>query len=199
MVRCAMQFLIQYLENFIEINQDDLQLINNLFHKRVYAKGEDIFSAGEICQTLYYISQGAVRTYSITSEGKDLTWGVSYNKNGKQLNHFAGDYVSYLTQTPSNFFIETLDDCIIYKAKLSEIDTLYASDIKWMSLGKKISDGYLIRIGQNTQMLRQLTAKEKYILMKEIEPLYEEILPDYQYATLLGITPQSLSRIKSQI
>jgi len=194
-----MQFLIQYLENLIEINPDDVQLIEKLFHKRVYAKGEDVFRAGEVCQMLYYVSQGVVRTYSITSEGKDLTWGISYNKDGKQLNHFAGDYVSYLTQTPSNFFIETLDDCIIYEAKLSEIDALYASDIKWMSLGKKISDEYIIKIGQSAQMLRQLTAKEKYILMKEIEPLYEEVLADYQYATLLGITAQSLSRIKSQI
>jgi len=194
-----MQFLIQYLGNLIEINQDDLQLIDKLFHKRVYAKGEDIFKAGEVCQTLYYVSQGVVRIYSITSEGKDLTWNICYNKGGKQLNHFAGDYVSYLTQTPSNFFIETLDNCIIYEAKLSEIDALYASDIKWMSLGKKISDGHLIRIGQSTQMLRQLTAKEKYILMKEIEPLYEEVLADYQYATLLGITAQSLSRIKRDL
>jgi len=194
-----MQFLIHYLENLTKINLEDLRLLNTLFSKRVYAKDEEIFSAGEVCQTLYYVSRGIVRTYSITSEGKDLTWGISYNKDGKQLNHFAGDYVSYLTQTPSNFFIETLDDCILYEAKLSEIDALYASDIKWMSLGKKISDEYLIKIGQNAQMLRQLTAKEKYILMQKIEPLYEEVLPDYQYATLLGITPQSLSRIKSQL
>jgi len=194
-----MQFLIHYLENLTKINLEDLRLLNTLFSKRVYAKDEEIFSAGEVCQTLYYVSRGIVRTYSITSEGKDLTWGISYNKDGKQLNHFAGDYVSYLTQTPSNFFIETLDDCILYEAKLSEIDALYASDIKWMSLGKKISDEYLIKIGQNAQMLRQLTAKEKYILMQKIEPLYEEVLPDYQYATLLGITPQSFSRIKSQL
>ena len=194
-----MQFLIHYLENLTKINLEDLRLLNTLFSKRVYAKDEEIFSAGEVCQILYYVSRGIVRTYSITSEGKDLTWGISYNKDGKQLNHFAGDYVSYLTQTPSNFFIETLDDCILYEAKLSEIDALYASDIKWMSLGKKISDEYLIKIGQNAQMLRQLTAKEKYILMQKIEPLYEEVLPDYQYATLLGITPQSFSRIKSQL
>ncbi|RUM65750.1 MAG: hypothetical protein DSZ05_05495 [Sulfurospirillum sp.] len=92
-----------------------------------------------------------------------------------------------------------MDDCIIYEAKLSQIDALYASDIKWMSLGKKISDEYIVKIGQNAQMLRQLTAKEKYILMKEIEPLYEEVLADYQYATLLGITAQSLSRIKRDL
>lgn len=194
-----MQFLKEYLQNLVEMDEDDFKLLDTLFHKRIYPKGKDIFSAGEVCQKLYYVSQGVLRTYSITSEGKDLTWGISYNKDGKQLNHFASDYVSYLTQNPSNFFIETLEECTLYEANLADIDTLYASDIKWMGLGKKISDIYLIKIGQNAHMLRQLTAKEKYLLMKEIEPLYETVLADYQYATLLGITPQSLSRIKRDV
>jgi len=54
----------------------------------------------------------------------------------------------------------------------------------------------LVTIYQRMKMMNRLTAKEKYELMKEIAPIYEEVLPDYQFTTVLGIAPQSLSRIK---
>ena len=64
------------------------------------------------------------------------------------------------------------------------------------NFAKYLLNAQLITVFQRTQMMQRLTAKEKYELMKEIAPVYEEVLPDYQYATVLGITPQSLSRIK---
>jgi len=152
-----------------------------------------------VCQKLYYISSGVVRVYSLSTEGKDHTWMVNYNKNGYQLDPFSADIVSYLTKTESTFFIETLEDCIIYEADFAALDKLYASSLKWMTLARNILNTQLITVVQRTQMMQRLTAKEKYLLMKQIAPIYEEVLPDYQYATVLGITPQSLSRIKSSL
>ena len=57
----------------------------------------------------------------------------------------------------------------------------------------------LITTIQSFEMMKRLTAKEKYELMKVIAPVYEEVLPDYQFATFLGIAPQSLSRIKNNL
>ncbi|MCB4780984.1 MAG: Crp/Fnr family transcriptional regulator [Sulfurovum sp.] len=192
-----MQFLRQYIESMIEIDDDEWQMVQALFTKKEYKKGEELFCAGEICQELLYVSSGALRVYSITTEGKELTWMVSYQKDGYQLDPFSGDYVSFLTQEESTFFIEALEDSTIYRANWLELNKIYESDIKWMSLAKKISDAQLITIAQRSRMMNRLTAKEKYQLMKKIAPIYEEMLPDYQYATVLGITPQSLSRIKN--
>ena len=192
-----MTFLKQYVEAMIEIDESDWEKVTALFTKKEYAKGQELFSAGKVCQTLYYISSGAVRVYSLSTEGKDLTWMLNYNKDGYQLDPFSGDIVSYLTQTESTFFIETLEDCVIYEANFAELDKLYASSLKWMTLARNISDRQLVTVAQRVQMMKRLTAKEKYELMKVIAPIYEEVLPDYQFATVLGITPQSLSRIKN--
>ena len=192
-----MKFLRQYIEAMIEIDDNEWNKVTSLFTKKEYAKGEEIFSAGEVCQNIYYLSSGVLRMYSISTEGKDLTWSVNYHKNDYQLDPFSGDYVSYLTQNESTFFIQTLADCTVYVASFSELDKLYESDIKWMILAKKISDNQLVTLVQRIEMMKRLTAKEKYFLMKKIAPIYEEVLPDYQFATVLGITPQSLSRIKN--
>jgi len=192
-----MKFLRQYIEAMIELDDNDWQKVTALFSKKEYAKGEALFSAGEICQKLYYISTGVVRVYSLSTEGQDNTWMVNYNKNGYQLDPFSADIVSYLTNTESTFFAETLEDSVIYEADFAALDKLYASSLKWMTLSRNILNQQLIIMVQRTQMMQRLTAKEKYLLMQKIAPIYEEVLPDYQYATVLGITPQSLSRIKN--
>jgi len=194
-----MKFLRQYIESIADISDNEWELVTTLFTKKVYAKGEEVFSAGEVCEKLCYVSSGVLRVYSISTEGKDLTWMLNYNKDGKNLDPFSGDMVSYLTQKESNFFAEALEDTIVYETSFAQLDKLYASSLKWMTLSRDILNLQLITIAERSQMLQRLTAKEKYLLMKEIAPIYEELLPDYQYATVLGVTPQSLSRIKRDL
>lgn len=164
-----------------------------------YNKGQEIFAAGEVCQKIYYISHGVARAYSVDLEGKDRTWAVHYNQNGYQLDPFAGDYISYLTQGESQFFCETLEECTVYVANFEALDRLYASELKWMTLARKISDMQLITIVQRMQMLKPLDATAKYKLLKEIAPVYEEVLSNAQFASVLGIAPQSLSRVKGKL
>jgi len=194
-----MKFLRQYIEAMIEIDDNDWAKLTALFSKKEYAKGDMLFKAGEVCQKLYYISSGVVRMYSISTEGKDYTWMVNYHKEDYQLDPFSGDIVSYLTQTESTFYAETLEDCILYEADFEALYKLYASSLKWMTLSRDILNQQLITMFQRNQMMKHLTAKEKYLLIQKIAPVYEEVLPDYQFATVLGITPQSLSRLKSQL
>jgi CRP-like cAMP-binding protein len=194
-----MKFLRAYIEEKIEINDDEWERVVSLFTKKVYAKGTEIFSAGEIHENIYYVSEGIFRMYMIDTEGKDITWGLNYHQKDEVLDPFSADYVSYLTQSESDIFCEALCDCVVYTVKFNELDRLYESGLKWMKLGKIISDSQIVTLIERTKMMSRLTAKEKYLLMKNVAPMYERILPDYQYATVLCITPQSLSRIKRGI
>jgi len=194
-----MNFLRAYIEDKIIIDDKDWQKVESLFKKVEYRKAEEICSAGEVCQNLYYISNGSARSYSIDLEGKDSTWAVHYRKNDYTLDPFAGDYISYLTQSESQFFCEALEDSTVYVADFSALDRLYESELKWMTLARKISDMQLITIVQRMQMLKPLDATAKYKLLKEIAPVYEEVLSNAQFASVLGIAPQSLSRVKGQL
>ena len=191
-----MQYLRQYIEDKITIDDNDWQKVEALFTRVEYSKGQEIFTAGEVCQKIYYVSEGIARIYSIDLEGKEKTFAVNYNQNGYQLDPFSGDYISYLTQGESQFFCEALEDSTVYVADFSALDRLYESELKWMTLARKISDMQLITIVQRMQMLKPLDATAKYKLLKEIAPVYEEVLSNAQFASILGIAPQSLSRVK---
>jgi len=194
-----MQYLREYIEEKITIDDNDWQKVETLFTRVEYNKGQEIFAAGEVCQKIYYVSHGVTRAYSVDLEGKDKTWAVHYNQNGYQLDPFSGDYISYLTQRESQFFGEALVDSVVYVADFSALDRLYESELKWMTLARKISDMQLITIVQRMQMLKPLDATAKYKLLKEIAPVYEKVLSNAQFASVLGIAPQSLSRVKGNL
>ena len=194
-----MKFLRAYIEEKIEINDDEWERVASLFTKKVYAKGTEIFSAGEIHENIYYVSEGIFRMYMIDTEGKDIIWGLNYHQQDEVLDPFSADYVSYLTQRESDIFCEALCDCVVYVVKFEDLDRLYESGLKWMKLGKIISDSQIVTLIERTKMMSRLTSKEKYLLMQNVAPMYERVLPDYQFATVLGITPQSLSRIKREM
>ncbi len=194
-----MQFLRAYIENKIDIDESEWQKVCTLFSKTTYKKGVEFHSAGEICKKLYYLSSGTVRTYTINSNGKESTLGVHHHDNTEQLRLFMGDYISYLDDSASMIFCECLEDCVVYEAEYASLDVIYESDLKWMKLARKISEHLLVEIAKVMQSTRQFSAKERYIYIQNISPIYEKVLTDYQLASLLGITPQSFSRMKKSL
>ena len=85
------------------------------------------------------------------------------------------------------------------EANFEALDRLYESSFNFMKLGLKIHQEQTALLVQRIKMFKNLTATEKYLMMKSVAPMYEEMLANHQFATVLDITPQSLSRIKKEL
>ena len=200
MLRYAMEFLKQYAQSIVDISEDEWQAIAQFYTLKKFKKGELIFRAGEVCQHSYYLSKGRARSYGIDAYGKDFTWTVHINDQKEDIhNVFLGDYVSLISKEESDIFCEALDECSVYIADYSKIEALYESGYKWMKLAKIVAESHFVFLAKYQRMLKRLDAKDRYLALKSFAPIYEKVLPDYQYASLLDITPQSLSRIKKEL
>ncbi len=191
-----MEFLRAYIEDKIDIDESKWQAIASLFTKTTYQKGEEIYSGG-VCYKLSYLSEGVARSYMLTTDGKEITLGVHYRKEDETIDPFIGDYISYLDGSESAIFCEALGDCVVYEADFSKLELFYESDIKYMKLARKISDTLLVTIAKRIRETMRYSAKEKYSFVQSLSPIYEKFLTDYQLASMIGITPQSFSRLKN--
>jgi CRP-like cAMP-binding protein len=191
-----MKFLRAYIEDKIEINDKEWNDISTYFTKINMSKGEEFYTAGDVSKKLFYLASGIARTYTIATDGTEITLGIHYHNQQHQLNLFMGDYISYLEGSESPMFCETLADCVVYETEYAKLDVLYESSLKWMKLARKISDTLLIDLVNTVRNTRRFSAKERYTYIQNLSHLYEEVLTDYQLASMLGITPQSFSRIK---
>ena len=199
MLKYEMTYLRTYVEDKITINDKQWEEFFSLFRKKTYKKGEDLLTAGEMNSKFFYISSGIVRTYSINTLGDDTTWTLHVNYDNHLINPFAGNFSNYHLGEASDIFAEALCECVVYEADFTELNRLFESSFLWMKLGKKIFEDQVALITKSIKMFKNLTAKERYLLVKEIAPIYEEILPNYQFATVIGVAPQSLSRIKQEL
>jgi len=194
-----MDYLKKHLREKVDLTDSELDKITSIFTKKSYRKGEELLSMGDSSSKFYYVSSGILRTYSIDTTGHEQTWALHINNSKFQIDSFAGDFSQYYYNLDSEIFIEAYTDAIVYEANFKILDKIYESSFNFTKLGLKIHQEQSALLVKRIKIFKNLTAKEKYLLMKNLSPLYEKILTNYQFATIIGIAPQSLSRIKKEI
>jgi hypothetical protein len=146
-----------------------------------------------------FINSGLARGYIIDENGKDHTWSIYFNdKNSLMINLFVVDYESFLNQTKSKLCIDTMEDCEVVVIDYKDVQFVYKNTKKGDKFGRLMSDeaySYL----HNFIIQRQTTsAKERFEEFMKHTPYLLTKVPQYHIATLLGITPQHLSRLKKE-
>ena len=183
-----------YFESYAPISEKSWKLIENLTDFQTIKKGEILLENGEICKNMYFIAKGILRTF-ITDEQ-----GNFYNKNLFLENKLACSKVSSILQTPSNFTIEALEDCILiqldyqkYTKLINENDDLKSFYIAYLE------KNWIIEKEQREIALVMQNATERYVKFLDKHPDIADRVPLLHIASHLGITPTQLSRIRKSL
>ena len=182
------------IENYVTINQFKWSFIKDRVKILHYKKGESIHHAGSICKHLLLISYGIVRAYVIDSHGHDYTWSIHFNdKNSTKNNLFIVDCDSFINIKPSKLNFEALENCELMSISYNTVQSFFNMSKNGERMGRILAEmAYMhtqnIFLDRLTKLLNNGIKTTPYLLDK---------VPQYHIATLLGITPQSLSRIKN--
>lgn len=186
--------LKQTIESYAPISENSWKLIENITELQTLKKGETLLQNGEIAKSLHYIAKGILRTF-ITDEQ-----GNFYNKNLFLENYFAGSKVSLMLQSPSNFSIEALEDCILINLNYSNyMKLIYENDDLKNFYIKHLEQNWIIEKEQREIALVMENATERYVKLLEKHPDIAERIPLLHIASHLGITPTQLSRIRKSL
>ncbi|MES0490234.1 MAG: cyclic nucleotide-binding domain-containing protein [Leptospirales bacterium] len=165
--------------------------------EKSYSMKKLLLLQGEVCQQMRFVISGIARTYFIDPDGKEFTWSIHYsNPQLLEKNLFLLDYHSFLTQTPSKLYIEAITDIKVLEMDNNFILSLYEKSKYWNQVGRIITENVYLYTHNRTFSLLTLSAKERYKTLCKEEPLLMSIIPQHYLATYLGITPESLSRLK---
>ncbi len=179
------------ISSHIELSDPQYQLFLNKAKLKVVPKKEILFQAGKVNRKLLFIDKGFLRAFRY--------------KNGKEFTHyffsekwFATDFKSYLTETPSELYIETLTETIYYEFDKEDFIKLFTIHPIFEKLGRIIAEeAYLLMIDRVTDF--QITnLKERYHKLAQKSPKLLQKVPQKYIASFLGVSEQSLSRIKSR-
>jgi CRP-like cAMP-binding protein len=188
-----MEDLLEFIRIYATLSGVELELLKqHVFIEHIKAKSY-ILKQGKICNRISYISEGVVRFFIIDENGTEIT-NQFYNES-----HFVLDSVSYQNRTPSTKNIQAVTDCKMLIIS-TEADSLFAEKINnWDTIKRTITVDAFTEKFINTSNLLHNDAQTRYLNFMKQYPDIVQRVPLGQLASYLGITQQSLSRIRKQI
>ncbi len=186
--------LKQTFQSYSPISERSWKLIDNISEFQTLKKGETLLQNGEIAKNLHFIAKGILRAYITDQQGN------FYNKNLFFENAFAGSKVSLMLQTPSNFTIEALEDCVIINIDYKKYMKLIKEneDLKNFYIAH-LEKNWIIEKEQREVALVMQNATERYVQLLEKHTDIADRIPLLHIASHLGITPTQLSRIRKSV
>lgn len=184
--------LIYYLNKWSDISKDNEATITSAFEPISIKKKKDLLVSGEVCNYLYFITQGCLRSFYIDSKGVEHIYQIRMD------NSWISDLESFFSQVPSEYNIEALEDSHLLRISNERMEQLLAEipqlERYFRILFQKAYVNALTRL--NATMWK--TAMDRYNDMLKEHPEIFQRVPLVHIASYLGITPESLSRIRKQ-
>lgn len=151
-----------------------------------------LLRAEKTAEEIYFIRKGCLRLYYI-KEGVDIS-AYFFTEN-----MFAGAYDSFITQTRSRHYLETIEDCELLCITYQKFQQLFSEHPKMNELIRKILEERFVDLHNlfTSQILD--SPEERYRNLLDHRPDLLSRIPQHQLATFLGVTPVSLSRIRNRI
>ncbi len=144
------------------------------------------------CNYLAFVQHGVFRVYFRDAKDREvITW---FSLNGMVIT----DMLGYYTTGKAQFYVEALDNSLIYKIDKSDLENLYQRQPVYSNFGRKFAEEALTMLMQRTLSLHTKSAEERYTELLQIPDLIQKVPLKY-LATYLGITDTSLSRIRKKI
>lgn len=188
----AAMLLLKEIENIVPVTKAMESAIRKKFVGQTYVKTEILQEAGNIVRTLYFIEKGLVRIFYHNSNGKDVTYGY----------YQEGDFVtipeSFYTQCPSKYHMEMLKDGLVYSISYADLHLLLKEFPQMQQLENKTLQNFLLKAGERIVALQFQTARQRYDTMMEKQPEIILRAPLGSIASYLGITQETLSRIRNK-
>ncbi|KGN97265.1 hypothetical protein HQ36_07935 [Porphyromonas gingivicanis] len=183
----------EYLRSSTKLSNEQMEQLFKRSKVLMPKKGEFLLTPGQLCKHRFFIEQGAVREYSIDEKGRE------------HLLHFAieGWFLmnvnSIFFNQPSDYFIETIEPSRILLLDEDEVQHLIAEDSSFDNFTKNLLYEHIQVLQRRITSLQSDSAEERYLYFTQTYPEIMSRVPQLMIASYLGITPESLSRIRREL
>jgi len=183
--------LSHFIKSQINISENDLQIILSNFHKRTIAKDKFVIKKGQIVSSYYFIKTGGLRIY-LDQDDKQITAWLAFQ------NDFFTELNSLKSGQPTQFNIQAIEDVTLLAIDKTKMEKLYKEFPVWQQFGRQIWENAFIKVVNGILSYQTMTAEERYLSMMKQSDLLQKV-PLKDLSTYLGITANSLSRIRKNI
>ena len=188
-----MQNFISHLTKRIKLTKQQIDEICNFVTIRKYTKGEFLVQPGDYSTDFYFIEEGVIRSYTIDENGKEHIIQFGTEK------WIIGDRNSSICKEVAKFYIQAIEDStvIIIDDKLNQ--KIQEMNPEYLNAQLILLQNHVRHLQDRINSLLGATAKTRYLEFIKLYPNILARVPQWMIASYLGITPESLSRVRKDI
>lgn len=191
MVQDNLDLLKRFLEDDYSFPPKEVSLLSKFKNMKV-KKNCRLLNLGEVCQYAYFICSGSLRTYFIDEKGEEKTKYIGFEKQ------FATALASFITQVPTDEGIQALEDSELLRISQADFYKLVDTNAVFAKLYRQSLEQSQVFASWRIATMVSMTAKERYENLLEQMPQVVLRLSNKHVASFLGITQESLSRLKKR-
>lgn len=182
----------KYLRDQIELSDDELEMIREVTVVRKLRKNQYLLQEGDVWRYNAFITKGCLRTYSVDDRSNEHIINFAVE------NFWIGDRESLLNGTPSKFNIDAIEDCEVLLISKDNFVLLTKNIPQFQDLVNLIIERSFVASQNRINSNVSHKAEEKYKTFMEKQAHIALRVPQHMVASYLGITPETLSRIRKQ-
>ncbi len=182
----------KFVESFPFLRNEEIDIIVENTKLWKYEKGTLLLREGEVATSCYAVVRGCVREYYI-KDGVEKT--TAFYTEGQPVNSFS----SYSNGIPSKHYLECMEDCILTVGNESLVNEMCERIPRLMEFIKIEVERGAGTLQEKMATFMTSSPEERYLNLLETNPNLINRVPQHQIASYLGVTPESLSRIKKRV
>lgn len=184
--------LSKHIELYLSLDSSGLALLDTVIERRILKKNEFLLREGQICNQQFFVTKGGLRQFGIEQNGKETIIHFGFE------NWWITEMESYYSKVPSKYFIEALEDTEVLQLNRHDLNHLLISVPRLEYYFYKVLQESSV-IWQNKIGCLQKPAEQRYLMFKAIYGHIEQRISQQHIASYLGISRETLSRIRAQL
>ncbi|GAA4454561.1 Crp/Fnr family transcriptional regulator [Nibrella saemangeumensis] len=177
----------------VGVSPEALQLCTRYFMPKKLRKRQYLLQEGDVCNRLAFVEKGALYAYSLDSKGSSRVIQFAFE------GWWIADLYSFFTQEPSSLHIEALEDSEVLLLEREQHQRLLEEVPAYETYTRILYQNAYVALQRRVEGTLGLTAEEKYARLLEQHPATLQRVPLHLVASYLGVTPETLSRIRRQL